>query len=127
MNNLLKFSDLAAEADVGLNRLAGLYPWLRFENCTREQWAEWHGIDLQYVNERAANAYLEGERAFFEKWESDYASAHGRHRADELKQRTLEDIRSQFNHAAANLCKSPIETLLLAPLVWTRYAYETGP
>ena len=127
MNKILKFSDLAIEGDVGSRRLAGLYPWLRFENCTREQWVECHGIDLQHGNERAANAYLMGEVAFFEKFECDYASALGRHRADALKQRTLEDLRAQFNHAAAKLCKSPIEVLLLTPLVWTRFGYETGP
>lgn len=127
MNNLIQFSDLAAEADVGLKRLAGLHPWLRFENCTPDHWVEWHGIDLQAVEERAAKAFLEGEAAFFEKFERNYASALGRHHGDALKQRTLEDVRAQFNHAAAKLCKSPIERILLASLIWTQLGYETGP
>jgi very-short-patch-repair endonuclease len=131
MNKILNLRDVGVDEwpdqHVGPKRLPGLYPWLRFEKCTLEQWVECHGIDLEHVNERAANAYLSGEGAFFEKFEEDYASALGRQRANDLKQRTLEDTRAQFNHAAAKLCKSPIELVLLAPLVWARYGYDSGP
>jgi very-short-patch-repair endonuclease len=107
-------------------KLPGLYPWVRFERCTREQWVNWYGLDLQFIEERAATTYLEGEAAFFAAFEEDCAGVFGKQHTGAAKQRTLEKIRSQFTHAAAKLCKSPIERLLLAALVWTKYGYETG-
>jgi very-short-patch-repair endonuclease len=102
--------------------MPGLYPWLRFERCTREQWVEQYGIDLAYIDQRAANAYLEGEAAVFKTFEEDYAAI-GKQRPF-LKQCSLEDCRTRFTRAAANLCASPIEQLMLAGLVWR---YEGGP
>jgi very-short-patch-repair endonuclease len=102
-------------------KLCGLYPWLRFEGHTQEQWEEWYGIDLQFIDEKAAKAYLEGEADFFEEFEEVYPAAVQR------KQRILEHIRTQFDHAAANLCESPIEQLLLAALLWIGYGYRGAP
>lgn len=121
------FDDLAASpaaAQQTERKLPGLYPWLRFERCTREQWSDCYGVDLRTINLKAAHAYLKGEAIFFGKFEAEYASALGNQRAAVIKQLALEDVRSQFNHAAAMLCKSPIEQLLLAALIWAKFGYE---
>jgi hypothetical protein len=97
---------------VTTKRLPGPYPWLRFAPCfTRDDWIEPFGIDLESIDERAANAYLEGEAAFFEPLLEDYAPALGKERVLEIRQRKLETLRFQFIHAATKLCGSPIEPL----------------
>jgi very-short-patch-repair endonuclease len=104
--------------------LPGMYPWLRFgEFFTGDDWVEVFGINLEQVDEKAANAYLAGERAFFRNFD-DCAPAIGQQRAIALKQTKLERIRGQFNHAASHLCRSPIEQLMLAALPWVGYGYE---
>jgi very-short-patch-repair endonuclease len=109
-------------------RLPGLYPWLRFNGFfTRDDWIESFAINLESIDERAANAYLNGEAAFFQSFAEDYAPAViGRERALEIKQRKLETIGLHFNHATTKLCQSPIEQLMLAGLVWTKYGCEKG-
>jgi very-short-patch-repair endonuclease len=98
----------------------GLYPWVRFERCTREQWVAWYGLHHEYVDQKAANAYFEGEARFFEHFEERFDAA--------VKQRTLENLRTQFIHAAVNFSgESPIEQLLLAALFWTSYGYRNAP
>jgi hypothetical protein len=96
--------------------LPGLYPWLRFEGTTREQWVEHHGIDLQRVDRKAAETYLEGEADFFDDFDEEYGASFD-------KQDTLEDRRIQFANAAVNLCQSPIEQVFLAALLWLSYGY----
>ena len=67
-------------------RLPGLYPWLRFDKVTREQWIEWYGIDLQQIDRKAAETYLEGEADFFDDFDQEYGDFFD-------KQDTLEDRR----------------------------------
>ncbi len=106
-------------------RLPGLYPWLRFGGFfTCDDWIESFGIDLSSIDEKAANAYLEGEAAFFETFAEDFVAATGKQRAVALKQNKLEWVRSRFTHAATHLCGSPIEQLLLAALVWIGYGCD---
>jgi len=97
-------------------RLPGLYPWLRFDKVTREQWIEWYGIDLQQIDRKAAETYLEGEADFFDDFDQEYGDFFD-------KQDTLEDRRIQFANAAVNLCQSPIEQVFLARLLWLSYGY----
>jgi very-short-patch-repair endonuclease len=104
--------------------LPELYPWIEFERCRREDWIKWHGIDRKYIHEKAAKAYLDGEASYFASFDEDFPVALNR---PEIKQRTLERIRSEFNNAAVNLCESPIEQILLSSLIWTCYGYESGP
>jgi very-short-patch-repair endonuclease len=101
------------------NKLPGLYPWLRFEGVTCDQWVECYGIELQHIDRKAADVYLEGEADFFETFEEAYPSLD--------KQRTFEDRRIQFANAAINLCGgSPIEQVFLAALLWLAYGYGAG-
>src|SRR5262249_16243787 len=110
---------------VAPRRLPGLYSWLRFGDFfTREDWVESFGIDLEQIGEKAANAYLEGEVGFFDNFADEYVPAIGRQRALALRQTKLERIRGRFNHAATNLCASPIERLMLAALLWVGYGHE---
>jgi very-short-patch-repair endonuclease len=103
-------------------RLPGLYPWLRFGSFfTRDDWIGSFGIDLESIDEKAANAYVEGESAFFEPLLEDYVPALGKERVLEIKQRKLETFRLQFIYAATKLCGSPIEQLMLAGLPWIKY------
>jgi len=76
-------SQATGEASDG-NKLPGLYPWLRFDKVTREQWIEWYGIDLQQIDRKAAETYLEGEADFFEDFDQEYGDFFD-------KQDTLED------------------------------------
>jgi hypothetical protein len=46
-------------------KLSGLHPWLRFKGHTQEQWVEWYGLDTEFIEVKAAEAYLEGEAIFF--------------------------------------------------------------
>ena len=100
------------------NKLAGLYPWLRFEGLTCEQWVQCYGIDLQLIDRKAADIYLEGEADFFEDEDGVGTLA---------KQRTIEDLRIQFADAGANLCGSPIEQMIFAALLWVGYGYRQAP
>jgi very-short-patch-repair endonuclease len=110
---------------VAPTRLPGLYPWLRFgEFFTRDDWVESFGIDLARIDEKAANAYLVGEAAFFDTFADEYVPAIGQQRAIALRQAKLERIRGRFTHAATHLCGSPIERLMLAALVWVGYGCE---
>ena len=56
-----------------------------------ERWIKLYEIDLQQVDRKAAETYLEGE--------ADYLFD---------RQDTLEDRRTQFANAAVNLCATPI-------------------
>ena len=105
-------------------KLSGLHPWLRFKGHTQEQWEEWYGLNTEFIDVKAAEAYLEGEAVYFEEFDEDYGARLGA-RVD--KQRILEKIRDEFANAAANLCESPIEQTLLAALLWTSYGYRNAP
>jgi very-short-patch-repair endonuclease len=118
------WSEAIQSESAAAKRLPGLYPWLQFDLCTRAQWAEEYGIDLERIHERAAKAYLRGEEAFLQKFERDCGSALHKQHVTDLRQRTLENHRCQFNHAAAKLCQSPIEQLMLAGLVWSKFGCE---
>jgi hypothetical protein len=86
-------------------KLPGLYQWLRFGPFfTRDDWIKAFAIDLESIDRKAANGYLEGEAAFFGPLLEDYVPALGKERLLEIKQRKLETIRFQFIHAAAKLC-----------------------
>ena len=98
-----------------VSKLPGLYPWLRFK-VTREQWIELYGIDLNQIDRKAAETYLEGEADFFDTFDEEYGALFD-------KQDTLEDRRIQFADAAINLCQSPIEQVFLADLLWLSYGY----
>jgi hypothetical protein len=50
-------------------KLSGLHPWLRFKGHTQEQWVEWYGLDTEFIEVKAAEAYLEGEADFFEEFD----------------------------------------------------------
>jgi very-short-patch-repair endonuclease len=107
-----------------VKKLPGLYPWLEFqEYFTRVEWIESFGIDLEYINETAALAYLEGEAVFFKTYGDQYVAAIGGPRAVAIKQSKLEKIRGQFIQAAS-ACGSPIEQILLAAIVWVAYGPE---
>jgi 5-methylcytosine-specific restriction endonuclease McrA len=95
-------------------RLPGLYPWLRFEGCLQEEWVECYGINLEHIDRKAADVYLEGEADFFDP---ECEDSFGTKLPAPMKQRTLEDLRDQFANAAANLCESPTEQLMLAGLL----------
>jgi very-short-patch-repair endonuclease len=60
------------------------------------------------ISPKAAHTYLEGEARFLET-------------AFVNKRRYLQERRTQFANAAANLCGSPIEQMLLARLFWLNY------
>jgi very-short-patch-repair endonuclease len=119
----MPFGNVAVvDEDQPPRRLPGLYPWLRFEIGSVDEWIEWHGIYLDHANAtpKAANTYLAGERRLLVKFEEDHANAVGvgRHYAIPRMQQALENNRSEFNHAAAKLCNSPIEVCLLAALAY---------
>jgi very-short-patch-repair endonuclease len=108
-------------------RSPGLQPWFRFgEYFTRDDWIESFGLNLDRINERAANAYLEGEAAFFAPDAEDYipAIAVGMQCALATRQAKLESSRHNFILAATNLCQSPIEQLMLASLCWTKWSAQ---
>jgi very-short-patch-repair endonuclease len=107
-----------------VKKLPGLYPWLQFqEYFTRNDWIESFGLDLEHINETAALAYLEGEAAFFKTYGDNCVAAIDGPTAIAIKQSKLEKIRGQFI-TATSLCGSPIEQILLAPLVWVAYGPE---
>src|SRR5690242_15852961 len=108
---------------VPAKRLPGLYTWLQFELISRDDWTDTFGINLERIDERAANAYLKEEAAFLEVFGEKYAALLGKPGVVALKQRKLEWVRARFIHAAANLCQSPIEQLALAGLVWMGDGY----
>jgi very-short-patch-repair endonuclease len=110
--------------DDAVKKLPGLYPWLRFERCSREDWSQCYGIDLEFIDEKAAITYLENEALYFGDFDESFPATV---RRPATKQHTLERLRIEFNHAAANLCGSPIEQMLLASLIWIGYGYEGGP
>ena len=106
-------------------RLPGLYPWLRFgEYFTRDEWEESFGIDLSRIDEKAAHAYLNGEATFFSNFAQDCAAVIGMPRVAALRQAKLESSRRSFIDAATRLCRSPIEQIMLAALMWTEFGYE---
>jgi very-short-patch-repair endonuclease len=105
-------------------KLSGLHPWLRFKGHTQEQWVEWYGLDTEFIEVKAAEAYLEGEAIFFVEFDEAYGARLG---ARPDKQHILEKMRNDFAHAAINLCESPIEQRLLAALFWTGYGYRSAP
>jgi very-short-patch-repair endonuclease len=101
-------------------KLPGLYPWLQFqEYFTRYDWIESFGIDVERINETAALAYLELEKAFFETYGDDCVAAIGLAHTIAIKQTRLEKVRGQFIDAAAPC--SPIEQILLAHLMWADF------
>ena len=76
-----------------------------------ERWIELYEIDLQQVNRKAAETYLEGE--------ADYGGLFDR-------RDTLEDRRTQFANAAINLCATPIEQVFLLLPTWSVQGWPVG-
>jgi HNH endonuclease len=100
-------------------KLRGLYPWLHFDGCSQDEWVECYGINLEHIDRKAAEVYLEAESDFFDNFEKRFDPA--------IAQRTLEGLRDEFYHAAANLCERPIEQVILAALFWLGYGYGNEP
>jgi hypothetical protein len=113
--------------------LPGLYDWLRFGESL-DEWVELFGLNLEQIDEQAANVYSEGEARHFKRFPDHCVRAIGPGRFFAHKQRKLEEVRGSFIHAATNLCgkmsdgkRSPIEQIMLAALLWAPYLHERKP
>ena len=98
-------------------RLPGLHPWLRFGPFfTCDDWIASFGIDLESIGEKAANAYLEDEAAFFEPLLEDYVPALG-------KDRVLDDQAAEARNASTPVYPRGDQTLRKS----NRAAYARWP